>query len=163
MNVCRQAEMSTGRAIEVCSVRAAATLYGVPITRIFEILGATVVQPVPLAPAYIGGVAHYRGEVLTVVSLRSLLALPPHDHPSDILVFEGHDGYFGVLVDAVGEVLTILPESFEPNPSTLDDRHKVLFAGACKLQTGLLIMLDPDRLDPVRLSGDSSEHRADHE
>ncbi len=138
--------------VEMCSVRAGGTLFGVPIMRILEILGAPVTQPVPLAPSYIGGLVHYRGEVLTAVSLRSLLELPPYDGASDILVFEGPGGYFGVLVDAVGEVMTVLPEAFEANPSTLDDRRKALFAGACKLDEGLLVMLDPDRLDPMRLS-----------
>jgi purine-binding chemotaxis protein CheW len=138
--------------IEVCSVRAGEIVFGVPIMRILEILGALTTQPVPLAPAFIGGLVHYRGEVLTAVSLRSLLEMPQRDGVSDILVFEGPSGYFGVLVDAVGEVITVLPEAFEPNPSTLDDCRKALFAGACKLKDGLLVMLDPDRLDPMRLS-----------
>lgn len=138
--------------IEVCSVRAGEIVFGVPIMRILEILGALTTQPVPLAPAFIGGLVHYRGEVLTAVSLRSLLDMPQRDGVSDILVFEGPSGYFGVLVDAVGEVMTIPPEAFEPNPSTLDGRRKALFAGACKLTDGLLVMLDPDRLDPIRLS-----------
>jgi purine-binding chemotaxis protein CheW len=138
--------------IEMCSVHAGATTFGVPITRILEILGAPATRPVPLAPPFIGGLVHYRGEVLTAVSLRRLLGMPRHEGPSDILVFEGPDGYFGLLVDAVGEVMTVLPESFEANPSTLDDRRKALFAGACKLENGLLVVLDPDRLDPMRLS-----------
>ena len=71
---------------------------------------------------------------------------------SGVLVFEGPSGYFGLLVDAVGEVITVLPEAFEANPSTLDDRRKALFAGACKLEGGLLVVLDPDRLDPMRLA-----------
>ena len=140
------------RGIEMCSVRAGETLFGVPIMRILEILGAPATQSVPLAPAYIGGLVHYRGEVLTAVSLRSLLGMPPYDGASGVLVFEGPGGYFGLLVDAVGEVMTVLPEAFEANPSTLDDRRKALFAGAYKLQDGLLVMLDPDRLDPMRLS-----------
>jgi purine-binding chemotaxis protein CheW len=138
--------------IEMCSVRAGETTFGVPIMRILEILGAPSPQPVPLAPAFIGGLVHYRGEVLTVVSLRSLLAMAPYEGASDVLVFEGPGGYFGLLVDAVGEVMTVLPEAFEANPSTLDDRRKALFAGTCKLQNGLLVMLDPDRFDPMRLS-----------
>jgi purine-binding chemotaxis protein CheW len=140
------------RGVKMCSVRAGQTLFGVPIMRILEILGAPATQPVPLAPAYIGGLVHYRGEVLTAVSLRSLLDMPPYDGASDILVFEGPDGYFGVLVDAVGEVITVLPEAFEANPSTLDDRRKALFAGTCKLEDGLMAILDPNRLDPMRLS-----------
>jgi len=142
--------------IELCSVRAGETTFGVPIMRILEILGAPAIQPVPLAPSYIGGLVHYRGEVLTAVSLRNLLAMPRYTGASDILVFEGPGGYFGLLVDAVGEVMTVMTGAVEANPSTLDDRRKALFAGACKLKDGLLVMLDPDRFDPVRLSHQSN-------
>ncbi|QNI33291.1 chemotaxis protein CheW [Alloacidobacterium dinghuense] len=138
--------------IEMCSVRVGQTLYGVPVTRILEILGRPAKQPVPLAPSYIGGLVHYRGEVLTAVSLRRLVDLPEHDAVEDILVFEGGDGYFGLLVDEVGEVMTVQPANFESNPSTLDDRRKALFAGTYKLNNALLVMLDPDRLDPMCLA-----------
>jgi len=144
--------VATEDVIEMCSVRVGKSLYGVPVTRILEILGAHATQPVPLAPSYIGGLAHYRGEVLTTVSLRRLLGMPPLDTAEDILVFEGVDGYFGLLVDEVGEVMTVLPADFEGNPSTLDDRRKALFAGTYKLQNALLVMLDPERLDPVHLT-----------
>jgi len=139
-------------AIEMCSVRVGETLFGVPIMRILEILGAPSTQPVPLAPSYIGGLVHYRGEILTTVSLRSLLGMPAHSHPPDMLVFEGTDGYFGLLVDAVGEVMAVSPREFEANPSTLDDRRKALFAGTYKLNDRLLVMLDPSRFDPMQLS-----------
>ncbi len=142
--------------IEMCSVRVGQTLYGIAVTSILEILGKPAKQPVPLAPSYIGGLVHYRGEVLTTVSLRRLLEMPAHDAIEDILVFEGADGYFGLLVDEVGEVMTVLPADFEGNPSTLDDRRKALFAGAYKLSNALLVMLDPERLDPVCLAETAS-------
>jgi len=138
--------------LEVCSVRLAETWFGVPITHILEIVGSARPQPVPLAPAYVGGLVHYRGDVLTTVSLRQLLALPPKDGAQDILVLESAGGCFGLLVDAVGEVLTVSSSDHEPNPSILDQRRKALFAGAYKLKDKLLVMLDPERLDPMRLS-----------
>jgi purine-binding chemotaxis protein CheW len=137
--------------IEMCSVRVGKTLFGVPVTSILEILGKPATHSVPLAPDFIGGLVHYRGEVLTTVSLRRLLEMPRCELSQDVLVFEGEDGYFGLLVDEVGEVLTVSPVDFEGNPSTLDDRRKALFAGAYKLKSGLLVMLEPNRLDPVRL------------
>lgn len=143
---------STESGVEMCSVRAGETTFGVPIMRILEILGAPATQPVPLAPFFIGGLVHYRGEVLTAVSLRRLLSMPAYEGRSDVLVLEGQNGSFGLMVDAVGEVMTASHEAFEANPSTLDDRRKALFAGACKLKDGLLVALDPDRLDPMRLS-----------
>jgi purine-binding chemotaxis protein CheW len=136
---------------EMCSVRLGQTLFGVPITHILEIVGAARPQPVPLAPAFVGGLVHYRGDVLTTVSLRYLLGLEPKDGPQDILVLESSGGCFGLLVDSVGEVLTVSSADFEPNPSILDERRKALFAGAYKLKDSLLVMLDPERLDPMRL------------
>jgi purine-binding chemotaxis protein CheW len=138
--------------VEMCSVRLGPTLFGVPITHILEIVGAARPQPVPLAPAFVGGLVHYRGDVLTTVSLRQLLGLPPKDGPQDILVLESEGGCFGLLVDSVGEVLTVSADNYEPNPSILDERRRALFAGAYKLKEGLLVKLDPERLDPMRLS-----------
>ena len=89
-------------------MRVGKTLFGVPITHILEIVGAARPQPVPLAPAYVGGLVHYRGDVLTTVSLRQLLGLPPKEGAQDILVLESEGGCFGLLVDSVGEVLTVV-------------------------------------------------------
>jgi purine-binding chemotaxis protein CheW len=100
---------------------------------------------------YVGGLVHYRGDVLTTVSLRHLLGLPAKHGTQDVLVLESAGECFGLLVDAVGEVLTVSPSDHEPNPSILDQRRKALFAGAYKLKDKLLIMLDPERLDPMRL------------
>jgi purine-binding chemotaxis protein CheW len=144
-------EKTTAVLVEMCSVRLGAALYGVPITHILEIVGAARPQPVPLAPVFVGGLVHYRGDVLTTVSLRQLLDMPPKDGPQDILVLESSGGCFGLLVDSVGEVLTVSSADHEPNPSILDGRRKVLFAGAYKLKDSLLIMLNPEQLDPMRL------------
>jgi purine-binding chemotaxis protein CheW len=141
----------TGALKEVCSVRVEKTLFGVPITHILEIVGSVRPQPVPLAPRYVGGLVHYRGDVLTTVCLRHLLGLPPKDGTQDILVLEGAGSCFGLLVDSVGEVLTVSATDYELNPSTLEERRRSLLAGAYKLKNGLLVMLDPDRLDPMRL------------
>ena len=137
---------------EVCSIRVGPTLFGMPIRHILEIVGTTRPQPVPLAPAYVGGLVHYRGDVLTTVSLRYLLGLPAVEGKQDILVIESGGTCFGLLVDSVGEVLTVSSSDYEATPTTVVDQRKKLLAGAYKLKEGLLVMLDADRLDPLRLS-----------
>ncbi len=138
--------------VEMCSVRLGDGLYGVPITHILEIVGGSRPQAVPLAPYFVGGLVHYRGDVLTTVSLRRLLGMPPHEGSQDLLVVESSGGCFGLMVDSVGEVLTVSQADFEPNPSTVDERKRGLFAGTYKLKDGLMVMLDPERLDPMRLA-----------
>jgi len=144
-------EKAAAAMVEMCSVRLGTALFGVPITHILEIVGSARPQPVPLAPPFVGGLVHYRGDVLTTVSLRQLLGLPAKEGSQDILVLESSGGCFGLLVDSVGEVLTVSSADHEPNPSILDECRRALFDGAYKLKDGLLVMLDPEQLEPMRL------------
>jgi purine-binding chemotaxis protein CheW len=138
--------------VEMCTVHLGSQVFGVPITHILEIVGSARPQPVPLAPVFVGGLVHYRGDVLTTVSLRQLLDMPTKEGRQDLLVLESAGGIFGLLVDSVGEVLTVSSTDYESNPSILDERRRALFAGAYKLKDSLLVMLDPEQLDPMRLS-----------
>jgi len=142
-----------GQTRQVCSVRVGETTYGVPIARVLEILGKPATQPVPLAPSFVGGLVHYRGEVLMAISLRRLLGMEAAGGAEDVLVFEAPEGPFGLFVDAVGEVLNVSAAEHEANPPTLDSRRQALFAGAWKLKDQLLVTLEPERLDPMRLAG----------
>lgn len=144
--------MTTDATREVCSVRVGDTMYGVPIDHVLEILGKPQTQRVPLAPYFIGGLVHYRGEVLTGVSLRRLLGMGPAETAEDVLVFETAEEPFGLFVDSVSEVLSVSEATHEANPATLESRRQALFAGAWKLKDRLLVSLDPERLEPMRLA-----------
>lgn len=146
-------EDPAGVTLQVCSVRVGQTWFGIPIAHVLEILGKPETQPVPLAPHFVGGLVHYRGEVLTAVSLRRVLAMEAAPQTEDVLVFESSDGPFGLLVDAVGEVLQVSGAEHEPNPATLESRRQTLFGGAWKEKDRLLVTLEPERLAPMRLAG----------
>ena len=78
---------------EVCSIHLGDGLYGLPIAHILEIVGGARPETVPLAPAFVGGLVHYRGDVLTTVSARKLLGMPPLEGKvPDLLVVEGTNG-----------------------------------------------------------------------
>lgn len=137
--------------IELCSVHVGDEHFGVPIRQIVEIVGAAHTLPVPLAPAFVGGLAHYRGEVLTTVSMRRLLEMPVVPEPREMLVLEGAGGCFGLEVDAIGEILAVPAADVERMPSTVSESAAGFFAGTFKLPGRLLVLLNPEELDPVRL------------
>jgi len=128
--------------------------FGIDTGKIREVLGKRELQRVPMAPIYIGGVVPYRGEVLTTVNFRALLGMSEHAESSCVLVLEDEAGgeRFGLVVDAVGGVVTVSRKMFEANPCTLEAQGKWLFDGAYKTQTGLLVQLDPQKLRPSRLA-----------
>ena len=86
--------------VELCTVRVEAAYFGVPIGHIVEIVGGMRPLPVPLAPGFVGGLAHYRGEVLTTVCLRRLLGIASTAEPQQMLVLEGAGGCLGLQADA---------------------------------------------------------------
>jgi purine-binding chemotaxis protein CheW len=141
-------------AVSLCSMFAGSESFGIDTRKIREVLGNRDLQRVPMAPAFIGGVVPYRGEVLTTVDFRALLGMGEHAEASCVLVLEDEDGEerFGLVVDAVGGVVTVNRNMLEANPCTLESRGKWLFDGAYKMQTGLMVQLDPQKLRPSRLA-----------
>ena len=141
-------------AVSLCSMFAGSESFGIDTRKIREVLGNRDLQRVPKAPAFIGGVVPYRGEVLTTVDFRALLGMGEHTDASCVLVLEDEDSEerFGLMVDAVGGVVTVNRNMLEANPCTLESRDKWLFDGAYKMETGLMVQLDPQKLRPSRLA-----------
>lgn len=140
--------------VSLCEMSVGGQSFGIDTRRIGEVLGGRELQRVPLAPAFIGGVVPYRGEVLTTVSFRALLGLTEKAETNCVLVLEDEDASqrFGLVVDAVGGVVMVSRRMLEANPSTLDARGKWLFDGAYKTEDGLMVQLDPQRLQPTKLA-----------
>ena len=127
---------------------------GIDTGKMREVLGKRELERVPMAPAFVAGVVRYRGDVLTTVSFRALLGLPESTEAGCVLVLEDHDGEerFGLMVDAVGGVVTVSRKMLEANPCMLEARCKWLFDGAYKMPNGLMVQLDPQKLRPSRLA-----------
>jgi purine-binding chemotaxis protein CheW len=141
-------------AVSLCSMFAGSESFGIDTRKIREVLGKRDLQRVPMAPPFIGGVVPYRGEVLTAVDLRALLGMGENGAASCVLVLEDDEvaERFGLMVDEVGGVVTVSRHMLETNPCTLEARCKWLFDGAYKMQTGLMVQLDPKKLRPSRLA-----------
>ena len=122
--------------------------FGIPALRVHDVLGPQRITRVPLAPSEVAGALNLRGRAVTAIDLRLRLGLPPRargEAPMNIVVDCG-DEHYGLLVDRVGEVLTLSAADFEPSPKTLDGRWRDLSTGIYRLEGRLLVLLDIDRL-----------------
>ncbi len=140
--------------LSMCSLHAGGRTFGIDTRSIREVLGQRRLERVPLAPAWIGGVVPYRGEVLTTVSFRALLGLPPSTAQCCILVLDDEEEgeRFGLMVDGVGGVVTVERRLHAANPPMLAAAAQALFQGAFRMPGGLLVQIAPERLRPARLA-----------
>lgn len=119
-------------------------IFGLPIDRVHDVFIASSLTTVPLAPKEIVGLLNLRGRVVTAMCLRRRLGLPDReDGAGEMAVGLEHQGEsYGLLVDAVGEVMRLAPEGREPNPAHMDERWRKLSRGVHQLDRKLLIILD---------------------
>ena len=120
---------------------------GVPVERVQEVLRAQPITPVPLAHAHIEGLLNMRGQIVTALNLRARLGLAPReaDAPRANVIVITEDGPLSLVVDALGDVVAVREEMFEPPPNTLQTESRHLIKGAYKLDDALLLDLDLDR------------------
>ncbi len=137
--------------------RVGSQLFGVDVLKVRDILHLEQIAFIPLAPPQVAGSINLRGQIVTVVDVRVCLGLSTQsvriedgdeEAPIGVTIEKGTDLYT-LLVDEIGDVLSVTEEQKEPVPNTIDERWRSYANAVFRLETELLIVLDSDKLaDP---------------
>jgi purine-binding chemotaxis protein CheW len=133
---------------EYVSVTVAGQLFGIPVLQVQDALGPQRITRVPLAPPEVAGSLNLRGRIVTAIDLRIRLKLPPRpqgERGMSVVVDHGGELY-SLIVDAVGEVLSLPASGLDRNPATLDPAWRGVSAGIHRLDKSLLMILDVARV-----------------
>jgi purine-binding chemotaxis protein CheW len=119
-------------------------LLGINIHDIRGINRVGTITPVPDAPEMVAGVVNLRGDVVTVVNLRSILQLPLIEltPKARLLVVESEAESIGLLVDRVADVATVLTDHAEPLPANFNTAANRYLTHVYRLGAELLVMLN---------------------
>jgi purine-binding chemotaxis protein CheW len=141
-------ETAAGRIKEYVTATIGGQLFGLPIQRVQDVFTPERVTRVPLAPPEIAGVLNLRGRIVTLIDMRDRLGLGQRDSavPAMAIGVESAGESYGLLIDAVGEVLKLDDAGREPNPINLDPRLSRVSAGIHRLDGQLLMLVDVDRV-----------------
>jgi purine-binding chemotaxis protein CheW len=123
-------------------------LFGIPVLRVQDVLSPQQVARVPLSGEEVAGSLNLRGRIVTVIDVRTRLGLPRRaEGGSGMTVVVEYEGeLYSLMIDAVGEVMTLPGDRYETNPATLDPIWCQCSKGVYRLDEGLLMVLDVDRL-----------------
>jgi purine-binding chemotaxis protein CheW len=127
-------------------------LFGLPISRVQDVFVPERLTRVPLAPPEVAGILNLRGRVVTAIDMRTRLDLGsrPKDRPAMAIGIEFRNESYGLLVDAVGEVMALRDSACEAKPANLDPRLNKVAAGIYRLEGHLMVVLDVDRLLDIK-------------
>lgn len=126
------------------SVTIANQMFGIPVLQVQDVLGSQRITRVPLAPPEVAGSLNLRGRIVTAIDVRVRLRLPPRSEGKQAMsVVVDHGGeLYSLLVDSVGEVLSLKLSDAERNPATLDPIWREVSTGIYRLDGNLLLVLD---------------------
>ena len=130
----------------------AGQMFGLPISRVQDVFKPSRITRVPLAGAEIAGVLNLRGRIVTAIDMRRRLEANRREDGASVMAIgiEARGESFGLLVDAVGEVLKLADVEREPNPINLGGKLVALSDGVYRLEGQLLVVLDVDRVLDLR-------------
>ncbi|MFC0217205.1 chemotaxis protein CheW [Pseudochelatococcus lubricantis] len=130
------------------TVRIASQLFGLPIWAVHDVFVPQRITPVPLAPVEVDGVLNLRGRIVTAINMRRRLGLPLRANGDPVVAvgidFQGE--VYGLLVDEVGEVLTLDRSRLTAKPPNLDQRWSAVTDGVFALEAELLAILDVESI-----------------
>lgn len=137
---------TTDDVTEYVTVLIGGQLFGLPISRVQDVFMPDRLTRVPLAHPDIAGVLNLRGRIVTAIDMRVRLGLTRDKDakPAMAVGIESRGESYGLLIDSVGEVLKLSPDSREQNPINLDARWARVSAGVHRLDGQLMVILDVD-------------------
>jgi purine-binding chemotaxis protein CheW len=135
---------ATGGSKDFLTMTVGGQLFGIPVLQVQDVLGEQKVTRVPLAPPEIAGSLNLRGRIVTAINLRRRLALPEPEKKLKTMsvVVDYHGELYSLIVDGVGEVLSLPDADFEKTPPTLDKVWRDVSLGIYRLKDKLLVILD---------------------
>jgi len=128
--------------------------FGLPISKVKEIVSVPAVTRLPKAPQYIEGIANLRGNILPFVNLRLLFGLPFEERTDDTraVVVEINGRALGIIVDRVLEVMYVDSAHIAPPPAISKSSADANYLqGVARLDHGkrLVLLLDAEQLLPA--------------
>ena len=137
-----EVQLHSSESVQAITMTIYGQLFGVPTQQVQDVHNNMNITRIPLAPPEVAGALNIRGKIVTAIDLRRRLGLPdrgPDDKYMSVVV-EYNNDLFSLIIDSIGEVLTLDPATFEKNPPTLDPNWREVATGVYRLEGQLLIM-----------------------
>jgi purine-binding chemotaxis protein CheW len=126
------------------TMRVNGQLFGASVMVVQDVVREQKIARIPLAPSVVEGSLNLRGRIVTVINMYTRLGLNPEERPAKQMhvVIEYRDELFSLMVDAVGDVLSVPIHQIDKVPVNLHSAWREMAAGVYRLDHELLVLFD---------------------
>ena len=136
---------NNGGAKQFIVIRVGEEQYGIDIKYVDNIIHMCSITRVPKVALYVKGVINLRGEVIPVMDIRTKMGLMEAEYTKNtriVIVKSEQQGFVGLIVDAVKEVVTLEVDGIEKVSYDNKSGKTMFVTGVGKHQGSLISVLD---------------------
>lgn len=117
--------------------------YAIPLLRVREVIAPPEVTAIPQTPNYFLGIMNLRGQVITVLDLRTKLGIKPLNGPEMAVIIADLGGLcVGIVVDSINSVLSPKADELREKPDLPAAKAAEYVTGVYRGQNKLVLLLD---------------------
>jgi len=119
--------------------------YAIPLLQVKEVIEMSEPTPIPETPSYFKGIINLRGQVISVLDLRSKLKLSKIENgPKTSIIILDLDNHLsiGVIVDRINSVLAFHEADVSEAPDTLNPSLQQYLVGIARKEDKMTLILD---------------------
>ena len=122
--------------------------YGIDILKVQEIRGYDAVTTIANSPPFLKGVINLRGTIVPIVDMRIKFNLGnvEYNQFTVVIILNIAKRVVGMVVDAVSDVITLLPEQIKPAPEFGSALKTEYINGLGTIDSRMIIMVDIEKL-----------------
>lgn len=137
--------------VDFAIVHVGELLCGLEIKSVQEIRKINGATPVHGAPSYVRGIINLRGQIVTVIDLRSRFGMTERefDRTMRIVVVSCHDEKIGLLVDVVDDIISVTAADILGPPPHLSGCRGFFLKGVIRTEDELVSVLSVEEITSV--------------
>ncbi len=138
-------KVESGRLLSVVEFRLAQEVYAFELVQVRKVVPVSALVALPGAPAFVAGITHFSGQILSVVDLRRFFELPTpkNDSRQKLIILRDRNMQMAVLAEEVLGVRELEEHRLQTGLPTLTGVRERYLKGVSPDQT---IVLDVSRM-----------------